>query len=160
MVETPEGPLYETNAILRYIGRHSKRPSLYGSNIFEQALVDQWLDWGLTELEPHVIVNNLPYLGMVPHIKEISEKAQKNLDAALEILEDHLKNKGFLVQKEITIADIQLASILHFSFQWLFDEKYRENIPNITKWYIVVTSEKAWQKEYGRPILCKTPLKL
>jgi elongation factor 1-gamma len=43
LLDTPEGPIYESNAILRYLAR--KQKSLYGSNVFETAQVDQWLDF-------------------------------------------------------------------------------------------------------------------
>ena len=52
VLDTPEGSIYESFAILRYIARKSQ--SLYGSNLFEQAQVGNWLNGTLMELDPLV----------------------------------------------------------------------------------------------------------
>src|SRR3990167_2126362 len=40
---TPEGPITETTAIIRYVSRTSGK--LYGASAYETGLVDQWLSW-------------------------------------------------------------------------------------------------------------------
>jgi elongation factor 1-gamma len=52
-LETPEGPIFESFAILRYIARKSN--SLYGKDAWEQAQIDTWLNMSLSELDPIVI---------------------------------------------------------------------------------------------------------
>jgi elongation factor 1-gamma len=39
-LETPQGPLFESNAILRYIARENRNAGLYGSTPYSEALVD------------------------------------------------------------------------------------------------------------------------
>jgi len=44
-LETPEGTFCESAAIARYIGRIKPEAHLNGSNNFESAVVDQWIDF-------------------------------------------------------------------------------------------------------------------
>lgn len=53
LLETPEGSIFETNSILRYFARAStKRQNLLGKNLYEEGLVNQWLDFAVMELYP------------------------------------------------------------------------------------------------------------
>ena len=47
---TPEGPIYESMAIIRHVARVSGK--LGGSTPHEEALIDQWLSWTNTEVAP------------------------------------------------------------------------------------------------------------
>jgi len=158
-LETPEGFLNQTNAILRYLARNTKSTKLYGNNQFEEALVNQWLDWCLTELEPAALGYSAPYLGFAPYEKEIQAKSGEDLRKFLNVLDGGLKGKTYLVGESISIADISIASALNFALQFLLDEKYRKNIPNVTKWYETITNQENWKKVYGKSVLCITPLK-
>lgn len=160
-LEVPEGPIAisESNAIIRYLARNSKGAKLYGKSAFEEAQINQWLDWALTELEPAILAFAAPYLGYAPFVKESSAKATEESKNWLTILNNHLNNRKFLVGDEISIADISLAAALEFSFQYLYDEKQRKQYSNITKWFQEVTSQENWRKVYGKNVLCKTPLK-
>ena len=44
-LETPEGNLFESCAIARYIARQAPEKNLGGSTPFEASLVDQWVDF-------------------------------------------------------------------------------------------------------------------
>jgi len=160
-LEVPEGPIAisESNAIIRYLARNSKGAKLYGKSAFEEAQINQWLDWGLTELEPAVLAFAAPYLGYAPFVKESDAKAAEETKTWLTILNNHLNNRKFLVGDEITIADLSLASALNFSFQFLYDEKKRNQYSNITKWFQEVTSQEKWRSVYGKTTLCKVALK-
>ena len=56
VLETAHGCIYESNAIMRYLTREHKSPTLYGESTFEAGLVDQWIDFCNNELEPASIV--------------------------------------------------------------------------------------------------------
>lgn len=73
-LETPEGNVYETAAILRHIARLSGK--LYGESLFQSALVDQYLDVNNTELFPALLTLVLPYFGLHPVDKEVHKTAR------------------------------------------------------------------------------------
>jgi elongation factor 1-gamma len=49
-LETPEGCIFESNSILRYLAR--KAGKLYGNSPAETASIDQWLEFLNTQLSP------------------------------------------------------------------------------------------------------------
>jgi len=158
ILETPEGCLYEANAILRYIARYNDNNTLYGSSPFEQALVDQYLDWSTLTFEPVYAQYIMPYVGYSGYDKKLHDQALKSYRELLTVLEEILKKSKYLVGNNITLPDIQIVSLLSFNFQYNFDEKFRKGYPNLTKYYQTVASENNFKSLLGRPILCKTPL--
>ena len=158
VLETPEGYLYESNAILRYIARHNDDSKLYGSNTYERALVDQYLDWISFNLEPALIPVVFTYAGYVPYDKNTFNTKLESAKKLLRVVDDRVKQSKYLAGDNITIADIQLATSLSFVYRFIFDEKSRKPFHNLTKWYESVSNEENFKKVLGRPILCKTPL--
>ena len=53
-------------------------------------------------------------------------------------MEDHLYRKTFLVGERVTLADLFAASIFGRAFQYVLDKKWRDQHPNITRWYEAV----------------------
>ena len=158
VLETPEGCLYEANAILRYIGRYNDNCKLYGDSVFEQAIVDQFLDWSTLTLEPVYAQYIMPYIGFGAYDKKGHDRALKVFRELLQVLEENLKRSKYLVGNEITLPDIQIVSLLSFNFRYNFDEKFRKGFPKITQYYESVANEANFKRLLGRPVLCKTPM--
>ena len=158
VLETSEGCIYEANAILRYMGRYNDDCRLYGASVFEQALVDQFLDWSTLALEPVYAQYIMPYLGFGAYDKKVHDQALKNLRELLQVLEENLKKTKYLVGSNITLPDIQIVSLLSFNFRYNFDEKFRKGFPKLTEYYESVANEPNFKKLLGRPVLCKTPM--
>jgi elongation factor 1-gamma len=158
LLETPEGPIYESNAILRYLAR--KQKALYGSNTFEVGQIDQWLDFNNSEIDPLTITLLSQCGGWAPLNKDLYNEARKGLKEAVKVLENHLKGKKFLVGESVSIADITIASVLSLSFRLFFDEKTRQTISNVTEWYKNVSSIPAFQSVLGKAWLCEKEYEL
>lgn len=75
---TESGPIFESNAILRYIARANRASGLYGENNHQEALVDQWIDFVTTEMEPVFVSLVVPVLGWYP--LETSQGAKAHAD--------------------------------------------------------------------------------
>jgi elongation factor 1-gamma len=158
LLDTPEGPIYESNAILRYLAR--KQKALYGSNPFEVGQIDQWLDFHNSEIDPLSLTLMGQCAGWRPLNKDLYNEARKGLKEAVKVLENHLKGRKFLVGESVTIADIAIASVLSFPFRLFFDEKTRQTIPSVTEWYKSVSSLPAFQSVQGKPWLCQKEYEL
>jgi elongation factor 1-gamma len=132
--ETPEGVLFETGAIIRYIAR--KTNMLYGSSHFENSLVDQWYDHVRNELGSRIKVL-AALLGILQYqmTQEEFEKGIDDLLEALKVLNDHLKDKQYLVGNQLTLADIVLMIDIHYGFRFVFTEKQRSQIANISEYF-------------------------
>lgn len=159
-LETPEGYLCESNAILRYIARHNENSTLYGTTDYEKAIVDQFLDWTSMTLEFAVYPYLLVFFGRIKYDKTAHEQAFENLKKALRILDDRLKQNKYLAGDHITIADFQVISSLHLLFRYVFDEKARKPFQNLAKYLEGLLNEENVKKVLGRPVFCKTPLKV
>lgn len=144
---------------MRYIARLDKTKGLYGKNEEEEAQVDQWLDWLSTNHEKDYYMSVSPHTGRALQItKQQQKEATERLVEALKVLENHLKLHTFLVGNRITIADIAIAVIFQIAFRFVWDEKFRKNIPNITRWYEYLVNQTPFKTVYGRPVLCKKAL--
>jgi len=158
ILETPEGPLYESNAILRYVARINDDSKLYGRDDFERALVDQYLDWISLTLQPASFPVLRPIVGHAAYDKESYEQGLDALKKALRILDDRLKQSKYLVGDNLTIADIHVVADLNVFFRFIFDEKFRKPFHNLTKYYESVANEPNVVKILGKPVLAKTAL--
>ena len=52
---TPQGPLTQSNSVLRYIAGLAPAAQLYGATEFDEALVDQWIGFAALRLEVLVV---------------------------------------------------------------------------------------------------------
>ncbi|CAD8159114.1 unnamed protein product [Paramecium octaurelia] len=151
LLETPEGYLTESNAILQYVARGTP---LVGVTDFQQAKVRQWLDFTSLELEPTLLGLLLPILGYEQTTPQKQEEVKKELNWKLKILENHFKANNFLVGEQLTIADLNLASYFQGLFSFAFDKQFRGTIPNITRWYKYISELPAFVNYYGKTKYC------
>lgn len=158
LLTAPEGNLGETGAILRYLARTDKSKNLYGANLFQEAAVDQWLDWTYQEFVPVYNEFLAPYFGKAEYDKLFHDQTVEDVKKLNKILNDQLKKTKFLVGDHLSIADLLIAGYMTTGFAFLWDEKYRKQHPNLAKWFETITAEENWKKAFGRPILCKNAL--
>jgi hypothetical protein len=57
------------------------------------------------------------------------------------VLEDHLITNTYLVGERLSLADIFSTATLYRGFEYLFDKKFREDHPNLTRWYETVRNQ-------------------
>lgn len=136
------------------MARSKKAEGLYGENDFQEGLVDQWLDFASLELEPAVMQLILPIQGWIQFCKDRHKRAWNDVTAYLKVLDNHLKVNTFMVGKKLTIADISLVSILVNPFKFIFEEKFRKSVPNVTKWFESICELPAFAKVWGKVRLC------
>jgi elongation factor 1-gamma len=106
------------------------------------------------ELEPAILQLLLPIQGWIQFCKEKSKRAWNDTTASLKILDNHLKNNSYVVGSKLTIADIALVSLLVNAFRFLFEEKFRKSIPNVTRWFELIIETPAFLKVWGKIRLC------
>ena len=129
LVEFEDGrTLAQSNAIIRYLARDS---ALIPQDAFAQAKMDEWLFWEQYSHEPYVAVARfqMVYLGKKLHEREarIVEKAE----AALDVLEQALSGRTYLVGDELTLADISLLAYTRLAPEGGFILSHR---PAVRKW--------------------------
>lgn len=106
--------IFESVAINHYLAE-KYMPALLGSTIETRALVQQWSSWAVTELQPPM-VRMLIQVFFVPADKRdpsVMEKGKEEATPLLKILDQHLANSKYMVGDEFTLADINVASVVH-----------------------------------------------
>jgi len=135
VLQTAEGCICEAAAIARYLARLSPRTNMYGSTFFEAGLVDQWIEFAMTELDLPVGMWIYPILGFVESSDVNTVKAKEDVARALTVLNAHLLNATFLVGEGITAADVVVCCSLLNGFKLVFDSAFLEPFANVMRWF-------------------------
>jgi len=153
VLETPHGSIFEANAILRYVARYRGDNNLVGGSFFEQAQVDQWIDFTANEVEAPRAIWLLPIYGVLAYDEEAYQGARKDVEKALTVVNDKLAKRTFLVGNSITIADIALACALHGMYAKVFDPAFRARFVHVQRWFETVANQDEFKKFMGPVVL-------
>ena len=139
-LETPEGCIYESHAILRFLA--IKAGKFYGNTAAETATIDQWLEFYNTQLSAHhprVFYGTLGYMTVT---KDAYEAGKKDYIGVLRIVEAQLKKTPYLAGNDITLADIALLPSIRLALRLFLDEKARAGLQSIVQWHDKMFSHK------------------
>eukprot|EP00744_Colponema_vietnamica_P001008 GILI01001731.1.p2 GENE.GILI01001731.1~~GILI01001731.1.p2 ORF type:complete len:458 (-),score=206.32 GILI01001731.1:254-1597(-) len=138
VLETPEGYIFESNAILRYIARLDKTNTLYGKTTYENSMVDAWLDLVASETDPlatHVFAFVRSQTAYPADFVEVSESLFQSID-------NWLETRTFLVGERQTIADINLAFTLQVFYRFATNaEALSKKFKNVWRLYNTVMQQ-------------------
>ena len=159
-IQTESGNIAQTNSILYYIALKYKK-DLLGLNAFENAKINQWIEFANCEINRCQKEIIFPIFGWKEYDKDTSTKENNKLkEEYLKKLETELQNKNYIVNNRMTLADIVLFRYLRYFMIFQFPEGMRTKlIPNITRWFENIMNTPEAIKAYGKTILCKIPVK-
>ena len=126
----PNKFISESNAILYYLSQDTE---YFPQDKYQQAQVMQWLFFEQFSHEPNIATPRLwiSILNQADKYQEQLRQKQPLGYAALNVMEQHLKNHDFLVADKYTIADIGLYAYTHVADEGGFDLK---KLPAILAW--------------------------
>lgn len=156
LLETPEGCLFESNAIMTFLAKGDT--GLCGADAFASAQIRSWMDFSLNEVEVPAAMWTYPIVGYMENYPEVTAKAQKDLKAALTVLEGHLKKETYLVGRRITLADIAVACALVLPMKLVLDDKARKAFTATTRWFVTCVNQPEFAKVLGPVTLIKKAL--
>lgn len=133
MLETPSGNLLESAAIARYLASVGEG-HLAGSNAFETAQINQWVDFSHTVLSSNFYTILGAVFGHSAVDAEVYDHAIKDMKQTIMMLNTHLNGKSYFVGERITVADIAIAVQVIALFQTAFDSGFRKATQHVTKW--------------------------
>jgi len=146
--------LWESNAICRYLAsqyQHQQK-ELLPEPARQRALVEQWMDWQLTELNNswryafmHLVRKSPAYADAAAAAHSIEAWNQKMhiLDAAL------AKTTQYITGAEFTLADIVLGLSVN---RWLMTPIQRPELPAVAAYYKKLSQRQGFQKFCGNGI--------
>jgi len=153
-LETEEGGIFGANAIARYVAKLGKS-KLYGSNPFDAATVEQWIDYAANDIELPGNVWVFPILGIVPNNANATQRAKGDIRKVMENLNKHLLSRTFLVGQRITLADVVVAMSLYRLYQLVLDVAFRKQFQNVNRWYTTVVNQPEVKAVVGNVVLCE-----
>jgi len=140
--------LWESTAIMQYLANKESGHTLYSDDIKVQADINRWLHWNIAHWSPacgvyvfEYLLKKLLKLGD-PDPDELKKGDELFLRFA-DVLDNHLKNRKWLVGDNITLADYAVGSFLDY-----IEAAHMpiDNFEQIQRWYADIESLEAWQK--------------
>ncbi len=139
-------PLWESGAVVRYLANVYGKDPFWPEDPVARADVDRWAEWGKVSVQTNF---NGPIFWPVirePAGQRDNEKLKNAIalfEGKLEIADRQLSGRKCLVGDELTVADIQFGHILYRYFEL---EIERCTLPNIARYYDMLTSLPAYQQ--------------
>ncbi|KAF1882501.1 hypothetical protein Lal_00039149 [Lupinus albus] len=150
VLETPDGPVFESNAIARYVARLKGDNSLLGSSLIEQAQVDQWIDFSSLEIDSNILKLLLPRVGFAPYLAPVEEAANAALKRALGALNTHLASNTYLVGHTVTLADIITTLNLYLGFTKVLVKSVTSEFPHVERYFWTLVNQPNFRKVLGQ----------
>jgi len=149
VLETPDGPVFESNAIARYVTRSKADNPLYGSSLIEYAHIEQWMDFAATEIDPSIAWWYYPRIGYRPIIQQAEDYAIATLKRALEALNTHLASTTYLVGHAVTLADIVMTCNLYTGFTGVMTKTFSSQFPHVERYFWSLVNQPNFRKVMG-----------
>ena len=90
-----------------------------------------------------------PLIGRDPYNKKNVEDAQKRALETVKVLEDHFLVNTYLVGERLTLADLFVAGLISRGFEYFFDKEWRNENPNVTRWYTTIYNQPIFSDVAG-----------
>ncbi|HKD57126.1 MAG TPA: glutathione S-transferase family protein [Hyphomicrobiaceae bacterium] len=117
--------LAESNAIVRYLARGS---ALLPEDGFAQAKIDELLFWEQYSHEPYVATTRYHIVYLKRSLDQREAWRVERGEAALDLMEQMLSERSWLVGDAMTVADIALLPYTRLAHQGGFDLAARRNL--------------------------------
>ncbi|PKS05367.1 hypothetical protein jhhlp_008741 [Lomentospora prolificans] len=157
--------LSECIAIAIYIASQNEKTTLLGKTKQDYASILKWLSFFNMEVLPPIGGWFRPLVGKDPYNKKAVDDASKKALAAIAVVEKHLLNNTYLVGERITLADFFCAGLISRGFQFFFDKAWRQENPNVTRWFTTIAAQPVFDAVrtkfdlLDKPALTNTPPK-
>uniref|UniRef100_A0A8R7QR18 Elongation factor 1-gamma 2 n=1 Tax=Triticum urartu TaxID=4572 RepID=A0A8R7QR18_TRIUA len=149
VLETTDGPVFESNAIARYVARMKADNPLYGSSLMEYSHIEQWIDFSTTEVDANIGKWLYPRLGFYPYVAVIEDTFITALKRALGALDTHLASNTYLVGHSVTLADIVMACNLYHGFTRIMTKSFTSEFPHVERYFWTMVNQLNMKKVVG-----------
>ncbi|KAI3755157.1 hypothetical protein L1987_54952 [Smallanthus sonchifolius] len=149
VLETPDGIVFESNAIARYIARLKTDTCLFGSSLIEYGQIEQWIDFSSSEIDSHLFTWARPRLGFGNHLASVEDAAIASLKRALGALNTYLVERTFLVGDVVTLADIIMTCNLYVGFKYMMTKAFTSEFPHVERYFWTMINQPNFSKILG-----------
>lgn len=149
VLETPDGPIFESNAIAKYVTRLKDANPLYGSSLIEYAHIEQWIDFASHEVDANILRWFIPRIGFAVYLPLAEEAAISALKRALGALNIHLASNTYLVGHSVTLADIIMTCNLVLGFNRIMTKSFTSEFPHVERYFWTMVNQPNFYKILG-----------
>lgn len=125
--------LFESMAINLYLTK-KYAPALYPVSEGEQAKAIQWSVWAISEIEPQqmqIVIQK--FFNRDNMDQAIIDTSTENLKRPLDVLNQHLADRKYLLGDDFTVADLNVSGVMLLMQMMEFDLSAYPNIQNWTE---------------------------
>ncbi|XP_052194297.1 elongation factor 1-gamma [Diospyros lotus] len=149
VLETPDGAIFESNAIARYVCRLKSDSPLYGSSLIEYGHIEQWIDFASLEIDANLLIWFRPRFGYASYLPPAEEAAISALKRALGALNSYLASNTYLVGHAVTLADIIMTCNLYLGFTVLMTKSFTSEFPHVERYFWTMVNQPNFSKILG-----------
>jgi len=138
--------LYESAAILRYLGAEYGDEAFWPSNNRTRSKLDVYAEWSKATLSPVLTYNVFWTLVRTPEKERNWDNFAvqvKKLGELMQIMEKELEGSSFLGSDTLSFADIMFGHLLYRYYTLDFE---RLNLPNLQAYYDRLVERKAYRE--------------
>ena len=143
--------LWESNAIVRYLGAKHGTGTLMPDNLQARADADRWMDWCTSTLGAPM----LPLFWQLirtPADKRDSkaiDEARIQTEACFAILDHHLSGKQYISGDRLSVGDIPIGC---YTYRWMSLPIERPKLAYLDEWYARLRERPAFAKNVMLPL--------
>jgi glutathione S-transferase len=135
VIEDDGAVVWESHACLRYLAATYRRGSFWAENPAGRAVVDGWMDWSQTALQPAFLNGVFWGYYRTPEAQRNWPAIGRNLARCTEyfgLLDTMLATRPYLLGDRLSLADIPAGTALYRYFELDIE---RPELPNVSAWY-------------------------
>lgn len=118
----------------------------------------RWMSLCNTDVVKRISAWAMPLMGVAPYSPESVAIAKSETNRAIQILEEHLHDRRYLVADCLTLADLFCAGLVSFGFSKVFDSAWRRQFPCFTAWFQMVTALDMYRAVVPNTVMIETAL--
>jgi elongation factor 1-gamma len=150
--------LTESVAIAFYVAS-LKDSALNGTTKEETAEVLQYAFYSESTLVPTILAWTYTIWGRTPYNAQTEKTQVASIESCLAHLDTLLKDKTFLVNHRITLADIVIGSALVLVYKQFATLETRQQYKNVTRYFTTLVNQPEFKAVIGEVTLCETRAK-
>jgi glutathione S-transferase len=143
--------VWESQTILRYLAARFGRVSFWSDDPAERAMVERWMDWSATSLQPDFLNGIFWGYYRTPEAQRDWPAIEKSLARCAEhfqLLDRVLAARPYLNGDRLSLADIPAGTSLYRYFELDID---RPELPNVSAWYRRLQERPAYREHVMLP---------
>jgi glutathione S-transferase len=131
---------------------------MLGSGHMDFINIVSWMSLCNSDVVKRMAAWILPLLGVAPYSPEGVEMAKKQTAQAIQIFEDQLLDRRYLVADCLTLADLFCAGLVSFGFAKVFDKVWRSRFPCFAAWFEIVSALEMYRAVVPNTVFVETAL--